>query len=220
MPPTYPTATSSSNFQQIFNNALKAYQRRTKKDLLAHPLAAQLQACDSPTGILPVLQKQVQELNRSQSTEDRLTKWLGPTVNVLSALSDALGEGVGLVCSRAQTCGIVSYVHLTGLLSRESDLFRSRCPPFRLCPSQCLRAGHFDANILQAAKDVRASQDALVDVFERIDTFFRRLEIYTSVPLNEEMMDTITTIMVEFLCILAIATEDVKQGRISKFLLY
>jgi hypothetical protein len=99
MSQTRPTATSSSNFQQIFDNALKAYQRRTKKDLLTHPLAAQLQACDSPSSILAVLQQQVQELNRSPSADDRLTKWLDPTVNVLCALSDVLGEGVGLVCS-------------------------------------------------------------------------------------------------------------------------
>jgi hypothetical protein len=104
MSQVHPTATSSSNFQQIFDNALKAYQRRTKKDLLTHPLAAQLQACNSPSSILAVLQQQVQESNRSQSTDDRLTKWLDPTVNVLCALSDAFGEGASLVCSTTRPC--------------------------------------------------------------------------------------------------------------------
>jgi hypothetical protein len=37
------------------------------------------------------------------------------------------------------------------------------------------------------------------------------------VPPNEEMVDTITTIMVEVLCILAIATKEIKQGRTSEF---
>jgi hypothetical protein len=94
---TYATASSSSTFQPIFNNALKAYEKRTKKNLLAHPLVARLQACDSPSSILAVLQQQVQELDRSQSSDSRLTKWLDPTVNVLYALSATLGEGVGLV---------------------------------------------------------------------------------------------------------------------------
>jgi len=49
------SATPSSNFQLIFNNALKAYEKRTKKDLLSHPLAVQLQACDSPSAILSIL---------------------------------------------------------------------------------------------------------------------------------------------------------------------
>ena len=91
------TSTSSSNFQLIFNNALKAYERRTKKDLLAHPLAAQLQACNSHSSVLIVLQQQVQELNRSQNSDERLTKWLDPTVKVLYTLSETLGEGVSLV---------------------------------------------------------------------------------------------------------------------------
>ena len=89
--------TPSSNLQLIFNNALKAYEKRTKNDLLAHPLAAQLQACDSPTAILALLHQQVQELNQSRKSDERLSRWLDPTVNVLYALSATLGEGAGLV---------------------------------------------------------------------------------------------------------------------------
>ena len=95
---TPPTSTSSSNFQTIFNNALKAYERRTKKDLLAHPLAAQLQTCDLHSSILIVLQQQVQELNQSQCNNERLTKWLDPTVKVLHTFSETVGGGVSLVC--------------------------------------------------------------------------------------------------------------------------
>jgi hypothetical protein len=61
---THPTSTSS-NFQLIFDNALRAYKKRTKKDILTHPLADRLEACDSASGILTVLQEQVQELNES-----------------------------------------------------------------------------------------------------------------------------------------------------------
>ena len=91
---------SSSNFQLIINNALKAYEKRTKKDLLAHPLASQLQACESPGDILVVLQQQVQGLEQSESgsRDERWTKWLDPTVNVVFAFSAVLGSGVGLVC--------------------------------------------------------------------------------------------------------------------------
>jgi hypothetical protein len=78
-------------------NALESYKKRTKKDLLAHPLASQLQACDSPATIIAVLQQQVQELDQSRSSDDRWSKWLGPTVNILYSLSETLGEGVGLV---------------------------------------------------------------------------------------------------------------------------
>ena len=91
------TATPSSNFQLIFNNALKAYEKHTKNDLLAHPLAAELQKCNSSSAILAVLHQQVQGLDRSPSSEDRWTNWLNPTVNVLYMLSETLGEGISLV---------------------------------------------------------------------------------------------------------------------------
>jgi hypothetical protein len=91
------SSAASLNFQLILNNALKTYEKQTKHDLLAHPLAAQLQACQSPSSILDVLQQQVQQLHQSRS-DDRLTKWLDPTVNVLYAFSATLGEGVSLVC--------------------------------------------------------------------------------------------------------------------------
>jgi len=92
---------SSSNFQLILNNALKAYKKRTKKDLLAHPLATQLQSCNSPTAVLALLQQQVLGSDLSRSGDDRWTKWLDPTVNVLFALSVTVGEAVGLVCLTA-----------------------------------------------------------------------------------------------------------------------
>ena len=68
----------------------------------------------------------------------------------------------------------------------------------------------------QAAKDVRASQDTLLDIFERIEMFFRRLETYTEVPLTTEMMDIIIQIVVEVISILGIATKDIKQSRTSE----
>jgi hypothetical protein len=93
-------ASSSSNFQLIINNALDAYKKRTKKDLLAHPLVTELQYCNSSSAILDVLQQQLQGLDQSRRSDDRWTRWLDPTVNVLFTFSATLGEGVGLVCVR------------------------------------------------------------------------------------------------------------------------
>jgi hypothetical protein len=63
--------------------------------------------------------------------------------------------------------------------------------------------------------DVRASQDNLIDVLERMENFFQRLEIYTRVQPPRVMTDIIVKIMVEVLSILGIATKEMKQGRIS-----
>jgi hypothetical protein len=92
------TTVSSPNFQLIFYNALKAYEKRTKNDLAAHPLVTQLQACNSPNDIFTVLEQQVEGLSQFRTTDQRWTKWLYPTVDVLFALDATFGEGVGLVC--------------------------------------------------------------------------------------------------------------------------
>ena len=70
--------------------------------------------------------------------------------------------------------------------------------------------------ISQAAKDARASQETLIDIFERVEMFLRRLEIYTELPWAMEMMDIIAHIMVEVLSILGIATKEIRQGQMSK----
>jgi hypothetical protein len=88
---------SAASFQLIFNNALNAYEKCTKIDLLTHPLIFELQACNSPAAILVVLHQKVQGLDQSQSSGDRRTKWLDPTVKVLYTLSATLEERVGLV---------------------------------------------------------------------------------------------------------------------------
>ncbi|KAI0300202.1 hypothetical protein BC826DRAFT_665273 [Russula brevipes] len=95
------TSTSTSNFQLVFNAALERYENKTKNKLLTHPLAAQLQSCDSPTAIASMLQGLVQQFDQNRSTDQRLTSWLNPTVNVLYAFSATVGEGIGLVFSPA-----------------------------------------------------------------------------------------------------------------------
>ena len=95
--PASTASSSSSRFQSIFQAAIKSYQKQTKNDLLAHPLASQLQDCDSTTAIITILQNQVREFDKSHSSDERLTKWLGPTVNVLNAFSATISGGVSLV---------------------------------------------------------------------------------------------------------------------------
>ena len=108
--PATQASSSSSHFQAIFEEALKSYQRQTKKDLLAHPLATQFQSCDSISAILAILRDQVQEFDKSRSGDDRLTKWLSPTVNVLSAFSATISGGVNLVSLDSSPNLSLSYI--------------------------------------------------------------------------------------------------------------
>jgi hypothetical protein len=68
----------------------------------------------------------------------------------------------------------------------------------------------------QAAKDVSASRDKLIDALNRIERFFHRLDIYIGITPTTAMTDMIVEIMVEVLTILAVATKEVKCGRFSE----
>ena len=92
-----PTATtSSSNYQSIFDNAIQAYKKKTNKDLRTHPLLDKLQNCHSPDAILNILYQQIPGFDQSCGTNDKLTKWLDPTVNILCTFSGVIGGGIGL----------------------------------------------------------------------------------------------------------------------------
>ena len=77
---------------------------------------------------------------------------------------------------------------------------------------------HHGSKLSQAAKAVSDSQDTLATVFKRIENFFRRLETYVDVPPTAGMTDIIVRIMVEVLCILSIATKELKQSRASELI--
>jgi hypothetical protein len=76
-----------------------------------------------------------------------------------------------------------------------------------------------DIGMLQTASDVSSSYDALVDLFECIGSFLKRLRIYTDLPPSPSMTDIIVKIMVELLSVLALATKQTKQGRFSRRIL-
>ena len=98
--PSTSRTTTHSNFVSIFNAALESYKRKTKNDLVSHPLLPTLQSCDSPEAILNVLREQIPAFDPSRNGDDRLTKWVNPTINVLYSFSANLGGVVGLVSIR------------------------------------------------------------------------------------------------------------------------
>ena len=59
------------------------------------------------------------------------------------------------------------------------------------------------------------SYDALVDIFECIENFLRRLRIYTEISLPPPMTEMVIKIMAELLSVLALATKQINQGKFS-----
>ena len=65
-------------------------------------------------------------------------------------------------------------------------------------------------------RDARESQDALLDILERIGRFFMRLEVYGEEPPTTEKFDKLLQIVFEVLTLLEIAIRFIMQRRISE----
>jgi hypothetical protein len=129
------TSTSHSNFASVFNAALEKYKRKTKQDLSKHPLLPRLQSCHSPEAILTVLREQTPEFNQSQNSDDGLTRWVAPTVNVLYSFSATLGGVVGLVNITIFPYHIVqSNIYLLGIPTSKHNFYGD----WRSSPGPCL----------------------------------------------------------------------------------
>ena len=56
-------------------------------------------------------------------------------------------------------------------------------------------------------------------MFASFENFLRRLSIYTGIPATPALTNVMVKIIVELLSTLALATKQVKQGRLSEFFL-
>ena len=70
----------------------------------------------------------------------------------------------------------------------------------------------------QVVRDVVASHDKLVHLFERISFFLQRLNIYMEIPLTNDLTELLGKIMAELLSILAISTKEMTDRKMSELI--
>jgi hypothetical protein len=87
-----------ARFQDLFESALQAYGQKTGFALAQHPLAIELQNCQSIDDITSLLQGRVQAFSNFRES-DRMMRAIRGTVSVLTPLSQAvsLTNAVGSV---------------------------------------------------------------------------------------------------------------------------
>jgi len=147
------TSTPHSNFASIFNVSLEKYNRKTKQDLAKHPLFLRLQSCDSPEAILAVLREQTPDSNQSQKSDDGVTKWVIPTVNVLYSFSATIGGVVGLVNIKIFHCdNVQSNIYLSGIPTSKHNFHGDWCSSPGPCPLRFPCTTYFDTLTLRRLK--------------------------------------------------------------------
>ncbi len=85
----------SPRFQVLFESALRDYERQTGTN---HPLAQQLQVCQTVESITSLLQEQARALSEYRGS-DKIMKSLKSVVSFLSKVTStaALGQHFGMV---------------------------------------------------------------------------------------------------------------------------
>jgi hypothetical protein len=99
---------SSPNFQILFDVALRGYKHKTGNSLTDHPIAKQLETCESVNSITAVLQEQARTFREFRESDGTLIKALNSSVDVLCApsITSALNEAIGLVVRRKAFTGV------------------------------------------------------------------------------------------------------------------
>ena len=90
---------SSTSFQGLFNAALEIYEKETGTKLVEHPLAKQLETCNSAESITIVLEEQAQKFRKFRGNDGKIMKFLKSSVDVLYPLfnSTTVTGLIGLV---------------------------------------------------------------------------------------------------------------------------
>src|SRR6266403_6011663 len=100
-PPAMGDQSGSSRFQVLFESALQDYERQTGTTLANHPLARQLQICQSVESTTALLQEQAHAFKEFRES-DKIMKSLKGVVSFLSkvASTPALGLYFGMLYPR------------------------------------------------------------------------------------------------------------------------
>ncbi|KAH9177951.1 hypothetical protein EDB89DRAFT_1902041 [Lactarius sanguifluus] len=187
------------SFQPILDAALADYSRQVEIDLATHPLAEGLRSCTSPDDVLKLLEDKANQFKDFRDGNRKLLNWLSPVVHVIHTLSAVLGTSITLVPFEPAKA---VFAGLDVLIAVRVTLQSPSVSPRHIR--------------IQAASGVSSSYDALVDLFECLANFLKRLRIYIDLPLTPSTTEIGVKIMVELLSVLALATKQIKQGRFSK----
>ncbi|KAN0113682.1 hypothetical protein V8E52_007481 [Russula decolorans] len=161
-----------------------------------------LQDYERQTGITLANHPLAERLQTCESAES-VTALLQEQARALSEFR----ESDKIMRSLKNVVSILSKISATAALGQD---FRTSFPP--------ADAIHNGLGILLTAfKSVVSDLKCAIELLESIESFLNRLDIYTKVPPTPAMTEIIVKIMVELLSTLALATNQIRQGRPKKF---
>jgi hypothetical protein len=128
-----PDQSGSNRFQVLLEAALEDYAKKTGIILTKHPLAMELQSCDSIESITAVLHGQLRAFKEFRGSE-KLLKSIKGTLSILAKLSAtaSLRDDFGLVRRKALTAFFTSLNVFVAFPTCDGYTHRHWCPAFRM----------------------------------------------------------------------------------------
>jgi hypothetical protein len=219
-------SSQSSRLQSLLDDAVEKYKEQQGSTPIEYQLD-RLKTCDSVESVAAVLEERAQAF-REFLGHDRHKKMLKSIKRVVHVLHTAftglcgavqVGQAVGSVVRlKLAICSVflILDAHSIAIPTCENNFCCYWHPSRRMCLPQRLSVRSCDIKGSQTVKDVLASYDTLLELFESLGSFVQRLDIYAKVPPTMVMTEIIMKIMIELLSTLALATKQIKQGRLSE----
>ncbi|EMD33441.1 hypothetical protein CERSUDRAFT_98547 [Gelatoporia subvermispora B] len=184
------TSVVPMDLTSLWKDALNEYTKQTGTDLDTHPLTIRLSGCKSVDDITVILGEHTQAFNdfRAGNAKVQLLRTLNPIVTAVLALEPSETLGEGVL---GEGVGVIFQ------------------------PAKAIVGAI--VVLLKATKDVSASYDSLVDLLSCVSKFLERLPIYTAMSLTMPMREIIVKMLANMISILALATKEVRQGRLNKY---
>ena len=128
------TLSESSAFESLFQSALEEYEKVTGINLVRHPLAAQLERCNSVESVTQAIQDQAEAFCKFREGNHEAITVLKHTVRALHALS-----AIDLVCRKSfvDPEAVASDISSTAYSRRGNDQYLYRSPPWRMYLFSC-----------------------------------------------------------------------------------
>jgi hypothetical protein len=190
----------SSALQSVLGDAVKQYQTKVRASLVEHQLAIRLRSCDTIESVNEVLEEQVQAFRKSLGNDlhPKMMKSILRTVQVLHMVFTGSGTALrGPEGAIQSGHGVASVVRLNVRIVSVHVMMHI----LQSISPVCLFSSSARVLVTQAVKDVNASYD-----------------LYTQASPTMKVREVAVEIIVEMLSTLALATKQIKQGRLSEWI--
>ncbi|KAI0292476.1 hypothetical protein B0F90DRAFT_277429 [Multifurca ochricompacta] len=176
----------SSDIRSLFQTTLEDYEKRTGINLIDHQLTIDLNSCDTADSIISTLRSHLQTLNNFRGED---------AVVVIKWLKRIVRH-----LNTLSTNGVLGGESTRLLFPLENAILSS-------------------IGVLLVTIDgtqVSANYDILIDLFKSIESFLKRLATRIKTPVTASVIEMVTKILLELLSTLALATQQVRRGRLGR----